>query len=224
MTDKERAAWRALLAYVEESHSDGLTIDTKKQFINAVGELLKDDEQSLDEQHVPWTNPRWSDWIEWHGGENPPIPDGVRVEVRFRGLDNFICNDASTLDWRDSGYAGDIVAYRYRLDQMPRVDRSLRGPVVVKGAVGEWLRYATVRGLSDCSLWWANGSLWKDVEAEGYTVRKLTPEDIGYKVRRWDEWTQDERDGYRYVTEVRHASTPTRVDAAIDIATRGTHE
>ena len=55
--------------------------------------------------------PKEPEWIEWHGGECPVAPE-TRVEVKFRSGE---CNSkfkAGTWNWKHSGWASDIIAYR----------------------------------------------------------------------------------------------------------------
>lgn len=51
-----------------------------------------------------------NDWIDWPGGECP-VPDGMRIDVKFRYGAIVSTNGASLLDWGEFG-AGTIVAYR----------------------------------------------------------------------------------------------------------------
>jgi len=71
---------------------------------------------------VEWEE-QWSEWIEWPGGGEAPIPDGVEFEVCLRHGDPEPDNKASQWVWSwDEEHPGqDIVMYRYRLDQMPMV-------------------------------------------------------------------------------------------------------
>lgn len=54
-------------------------------------------------------------WIDWPGGECP-VPDGVRVDVRWRNGDVIACDAgfgaASPVLWTASGLSNDIVAWR----------------------------------------------------------------------------------------------------------------
>ena len=50
-------------------------------------------------------------WIEWGGGKEAPIPDGVEHKVRFRsGCESSDESDASSWCWRHVGYSADIIA------------------------------------------------------------------------------------------------------------------
>ena len=119
-----------------------------------------------------------------------------------------------------SMFMRDVIDALLEDDEPPRIDRSLRGPVEVTNEDGTVLMYAEIWGLfiyadhrssiGDCS--------WEDAENRDWTVRPLTPEDIGAKVRRWDEWTQQERDGYLSV----QGPWDMLANKAIDIATRTT--
>lgn len=52
-----------------------------------------------------------SEWVEWHGGENP-VP-GKMVEVRLRTGDEFTGSDLSDhATWKHIWGDGDIIAYR----------------------------------------------------------------------------------------------------------------
>ena len=53
-----------------------------------------------------------SDWIEWHGGEQP-VPDGTKVDFILNdGTDHSDCFNAEEVRWDHWGLAGDIVKYR----------------------------------------------------------------------------------------------------------------
>ena len=59
----------------------------------------------------------WGPWIEWAGGDEPPIADVVVFRFRLRkgnpsGSGPF--RTASAFRWTQSGLAGDIVAYRVK--------------------------------------------------------------------------------------------------------------
>lgn len=58
---------------------------------------------------------KWSDWIEWHGGECP-LAKGAIHEVQYRSGE--MCKDdlPETSYWANDGDDCDIIAYRYRLD------------------------------------------------------------------------------------------------------------
>jgi hypothetical protein len=53
------------------------------------------------------------EWIDWHGGECP-VPEGTRVEVRFRIEQTAERSDPENWRWdhRPEGGGGDIIAYR----------------------------------------------------------------------------------------------------------------
>lgn len=52
-------------------------------------------------------------WIEWRGGKESPIPDGVDFVFRFRHLgESSKHNDASNFEWLHRGdFDGDIIAF-----------------------------------------------------------------------------------------------------------------
>lgn len=59
----------------------------------------------------------WGPWIEWAGGDEPPIADGVEFQFKFRDNDPPVCgphHDAPGWIWTKRGYSGDIVAYRVK--------------------------------------------------------------------------------------------------------------
>ena len=89
-----------------------------------------------------------------------------------------------------------FAAVEYIISELdpPKVDRSLRGWVVVERSHGEqFVRWAREDGLYVTTFGNSKECSWDDLERFGWTVRKLTLEDIGYKVRRWDEWTIEEQ-------------------------------
>lgn len=58
----------------------------------------------------------FGEWVEWRGGRRPPIPDGVKHQVRLRNLHELTANSrASALAWDHQRSARDIVAYRIAL-------------------------------------------------------------------------------------------------------------
>ena len=125
----------------------------------------------------------------------------------------------------DHKYGVSIDAVLELIDELdpPKVDRSLRGPVMVTGGIGVSWPYiagseelATVIPETGRSVTYT----WDEFERYGWTVRKLTLEDIGYKVRRWDEWTETERDEYRNAFAMRTYGEV--VDSAIDTALKET--
>jgi len=118
----------------------------------------------------------------------------------------------------------DVIDALLEDDEPPRIDRSLRGPVEVTTEDGTSLLYADIWGLfvyADMADVTGNCS-WGDAEARGWTVRPLTPEDIGFKVRRWDELEIKERREFRDQAYADLTTWEKEFDLAIDIATRRT--
>ena len=111
-------------------------------------------------------------------------------------------------------------------DEPPRIDRSLRGWVMVemKNNIRR-ITWATKNGLNgktnEDGLGLGQSTAWDAAEQYGWTVRPLTPEDIGFKVRRYGEWTPAERDEYGAFVGTGKARGDC-IDLALDIATRRT--
>jgi hypothetical protein len=110
------------------------------------------------------------------------------------------------------------------LDPPAKIDTSLRGLIV---AVDEndhvtpfWANEDGLYRSSDMQVrvWdWPN--LIDTATHRGWTVRKLTPEDIGFKGRRWDDLSTAQKVGFTHtVSNEDYCKDIYR--AAIDIATR----
>ena len=52
-----------------------------------------------------------SEWIEWNGGEECPVP-GCDLEVQMRSGAVYQLKPRETVRWTHHGYVGDIVRYR----------------------------------------------------------------------------------------------------------------
>ena len=111
--------------------------------------------------------------------------------------------------------------------EQSRIDRSLRGWVLCEfqGAMDDkttqMVRYAVEDGTYSGPTKNGGFTSWHDIEAVGWTVRPLTPEDIGFKVRKWYQLTIDEQNEYiRSVSD--YISYEHDFNLAIDIATRRT--
>lgn len=51
-------------------------------------------------------------WFEWNGGDDDPIPDGLKHKVRFRsGEESKNDGNASSWHWYHVGNASDIIAF-----------------------------------------------------------------------------------------------------------------
>lgn len=88
------------------------------------------------------SNEKWSEWIEWSGGECP-LPANTITGVRLRGLDrpHPIVKEASKWSWNQHGYSSDITAYRYRLadeDQGPSKAAEGMHPDLIRCAKEDW--------------------------------------------------------------------------------------
>lgn len=76
-----------------------------------LGHLDKDAIALIEAKFAELRAPKEPEWIEWQGGECP-VADDTRVEVKFRSGE---CNSkfkAGTWNWKHSGWASDIIAYR----------------------------------------------------------------------------------------------------------------
>ncbi|MFW5955171.1 MAG: hypothetical protein ACOCSK_00335 [Rhodothermales bacterium] len=108
------------------------------------------------------------------------------------------------------------------VDSPPRVDRSLRGPCAVTTEDGTMLMYANDHGLSYYSD--AAGAVgdmpWDRAEESNIIVRKLTPEDLGHKVRRWHQLSDREQSEYEDGCDGTTLQFGHHYSLAIDIATR----
>lgn len=62
-------------------------------------------------------NRQWGPWIDWFGGNEPPIPDGVEFQVIFRLGSKGRDTEASEWRWDHRGGSGDIIAYRVLAEQ-----------------------------------------------------------------------------------------------------------
>lgn len=61
---------------------------------------------------------KWSEWIDWSGGECP-LPDDTVHQVRFRNGETSEDDHSGpgTWHWNHEGVAGDIIAYRYKIKE-----------------------------------------------------------------------------------------------------------
>jgi CubicO group peptidase (beta-lactamase class C family) len=100
----------------------------------------------------------------------------------------------------------------------PRIDRSLRGWVIVDDSTVYWANEdgiaETARDVTEFDWAWLDDEEW--------IVRKLMPEDIGFKVRRPSEWTIEEKEELEKAYYDHGAFLC--AGKAIDIATRQTYE
>lgn len=59
---------------------------------------------------------KWSEWIDWSGGECP-LPAGSVHEVRFRSGETKEDEFPETWRWNHEGVSEDIIAYRYKIKE-----------------------------------------------------------------------------------------------------------
>lgn len=84
------------------------------------------------------SNEKWSEWIDWSGGECP-LPDGIDHEVRKRYGDTMPDDSPETWDWSHHGEAVDIIAYRYRItDDSTMTEEEAEIPAEEWGEHSSW--------------------------------------------------------------------------------------
>jgi len=164
--------------------------------IIAINSLLEDDE------------PPRTGWFT--AKLNPHDTKRVRRELRSNGI--VYAEDGRPVETSLNDYC--CVEW-----EPPRVDRSLRGLVRITdlgGGVGVY--DARDKGMY---AWDELVFTWGYLEEMGWTVRPLTPEDIGAKVRYPGEWTATEEDELKSFCRGTY-DIFSIAGKAIDIATRTT--
>jgi hypothetical protein len=98
-SDKRHIAHLKLVGGVARSATEGVMtlIDENDQlrFILSILAAVKDD-----------------GWIEWHGNNNSPIKNTVKVDVRFRDGWELTAHRPEQLRWYHLTHPRDIIAYR----------------------------------------------------------------------------------------------------------------
>lgn len=56
-------------------------------------------------------------WIEWSGGDECPVPSGVKFHIRLRSGDEWLCERADFLDWTHEVEPNDYDIVAYRIDK-----------------------------------------------------------------------------------------------------------
>lgn len=126
---------------------------------------------------------KWSEWIEWSGGDCP-IFDNAHHYVTMRDGEVHEDDNPQSWDWGHHGFEGDIIAYRYKLEDSEMTESSGMHPDL------EWL----ATNVSEWKGKTCNMLCATDNNAECYFVGSLGDHFNGNQGFTEPQWLQARKD------------------------------